>query len=284
MRQWLVALKHRTIRILQILWGSPLSSAIVLNELRENNIIFHLLQREVAIEPGLPWDGQIMAGPEFLVSDASMTFIEFLALRAETLEYVGTELCSATQNRMPNLKRRILDALNGRIAGDSDEPIIVSTIFDLYDFLPADGQWKLPPPQFTYFRDLDLKACVEGGSISNPIYNIDRVREIILLKRTEGGMSQQVVPRGQEGEVDREEAILLEYLIFSNRQEEITVSRLKVLRSWTNVLLIMCESDELKGGARISFLLQVLQAILPTLDSYGPDNPDEAYELAKLAR
>lgn len=284
MRQWLVALKYKIVRVLQILWSSPLSSPIVLDELRENDFLFHLLLREVSIGPNLPWDGQDTSGPEFLISEGSTTFLFFLSLRAMTFEYMSIELCSVSQKRLPNLKRRIFDALNGQLKGDDNESIPIPTVFDLFDFLGPEAQWDIEPPTFNYYRDLDLRTCLDEDEDSVATYDIDKVREILLLKRNEGRSSGQVISKEDAEAIDKEETLLLQYLAFSNRQRHMNSYRLKVLKSWTNLLLVMFESNEFQGSARVSFLLQALQAALPSLESYGSDSPDEALELAKLAK
>ncbi|KAK7737793.1 hypothetical protein SLS53_006413 [Cytospora paraplurivora] len=285
MWRWTIELKFKIMRILRILWTSSLSSSIVLTELRDNDFLFHLLLREITIQPLLPWDGQILSGPDFLLTEGSMTFISFLALRAITFEYASIELCSVSQHRLPHFKRRLLDALNGQLKGDDGGVMPVSSIFELFDFLPTDGQqWDVPPPSFQYYRDLDLRPCLTEDADGNPISNIGRVKEILLLKRNEFASLGQVATDKDIEAMDREEALLLDFLEFSNRQKQLASFRLKVLRSWSQVLLVMLEANEFKGSAQASFLLQALQVILPSLENYASQSPDEAYELAKLAK
>ncbi|KAF3770338.1 hypothetical protein M406DRAFT_336028 [Cryphonectria parasitica EP155] len=282
--RWTIDLKFKIMRIFQVLWTSPLSSSIVLTELRENDFIFHLLLREITIQPLLPWDGQVMTGPEFLLSDASMAFISFLALRSLTLEYASIELCSISQQRQPHLKRRLLDALNGQLKDDG-EMRPVPGVFDLFDFLPADDQfWNVPPPSFDLYRDLDLTPYLEDDASGNTLYNLDRIREVILLKRKEFAKLGQLASEQEINAMDKEEAMLLEYLEFSNRQTQVASFRLRVLKSWTKVLLVMLESNDFKGSDQTSFLLQALQVMLPSLDVYASGHKDEAHELAKLGK
>ena len=284
MRHWLITLKCKAMRVLQALWSSPLSSALVLGELRENEFLFHLLLREVTLEPELAWDGASMENPQFLGAEGAMALIEYLELRAMELEYLGMELCSVSQNRLPHLKRRIFDALNGRVVGDDGEPISTPTIFGLYDFLFTDDQWENPVPTFTFFKDLDLRICLQDDATSTPMYNMDLVREILQLKRAEVSNPGVVVTKEQDAAVKEEEANLNDYLILSNRQRQLEANRLKVLRSWSNLLLVMSESDESDGAARAAFLLQGLQIVLPNLEAYGAGDAPEAYELARLAK
>ncbi|KAI5459913.1 nucleoporin Nup186/Nup192/Nup205 [Mariannaea sp. PMI_226] len=284
MRQWLIAIKSRVMRILHILWSSPLSAPIVIDELRDNEIVFHLLLREVVINPDLPWEGQNVASIEFPVTDGAVALIDFLSLRSMGLEYIAMELCSISQNRMPSIKRRIFEALNGQIIGEDNTPIQVPTVFDLYDFLLPEGVWDVALPPLQFYKDIDLSVCLETDADSNPIYNLDRVSEILLLKRGESQGSGMLVAAQDLALLEREEAIILEFLVSSNRQKQIATQSLKVLRTWAKLLLVMIESNDFKGTAQTSFFLQTLQSILPSLEAFASERPEEAMELAKLSR
>lgn len=280
---WLVELKSKVLRILQVLWNSPLSSALVMGELRSLKFPFHLLLREVPIQPHLRWDGQESGIPEFLLTDSSTAYLGFLSMRAIAFEYIGMELCSVSQSQMPTLKRELLSALlAGQIKGDENEPISAPNAFDLYDFMVTDGQWDIPPPEFKYLKDLDLRACVEESD-SIVVYDIARVREVLLLKHNESRNAGQLVSETDLEAMEREEALLLEYLLYSNRAKTIATCRRKVLRAWTKLVLVMVETNDFKGTDKTSFLQQALQTILPSLDSLTTDGQPEAFELAKLA-
>lgn len=283
-RQWLVALKSCVMRILYILWTSPLSAPIVIDELRDNEILFHLLIRETVIQPDLPWEGQNVGAIEFPMTDGAVTLLDFLSLRSMTLEYVAMELCSISQARMPSIKRRIFEALNGQVIGDGNAAITTPTVFDLYDFLLPDGIWEIPQPPLQFYKDLELSVCLDDDVAGNPVYNIDRVKEILLLKRGEAQPQGTIITADDLAILEREEGMIIEYLISSNRQKQIATQSLKVLRTWTKLLLVMIESNDFKGTAQTSFFLQALQSILPSLEAFASDRPNEAIELAKLAK
>ncbi|KJR80819.1 nuclear pore complex protein Nup205 [Sporothrix schenckii 1099-18] len=289
MRQWLILLKHKVMRIFQVLWHSSLSSAIVLADLRENDFAFHLLIREVVLNQEMPWDGIASMAPEFPTTQASVGFIEFWALRAMTLEYVGIELCSVSQNRLPSLKRRIFDALNGKVVDDNNEPIDIPTVFDLYDFLSSNSgisHWDVSAPQFKRLHELDLRASMDETATGETLYDLDKAREIALLKESEiikaSGLTEKALGALRE-ELQFEEAVLLEYLAFLNRQKQLGDNLQVVLHAWAKLLLVMFEANEFTGAAQVSFLLQALQAILPGLEASSADNPVQALELARLA-
>lgn len=289
MRHWLILLKHKIMRIFQVLWRSPLSSAIVLADLRENDFAFHLLIREVTLQQDLPWDGLAASDAEFAKTDASIGFIEFWAVRAMTLEYISIELCSVSQNRMPSLKRRIFDALNGQVMNDSGEPIVTPSVFELYDFMSninSSTQWDVQAPTLKRLEKVDLRAAMDETPSGDTLYDLDKARELVLLRVSE--VMQDLNPNLKETydrreEVAREEVALLEYLSMLNRQKQLASNHQVVLQAWSKMLLVMFEANEFTGTAKVSFLLQALQAILPGLEAASIDSPEQAFELAKLA-
>lgn len=284
MRRWLLALRSRSIQILHILWSSPLSSAIVVDELRENEFLFHLLVRETLILPDLPWEGQHAMDIAFPVTDGSLTLIDFLTIRRLTLEYITMELCMISQGRLPGIKRRIFEALNGQVTAGGTETIQIPTVFDLYDFRLDESAWRVDLPPLTYYTKLDLSVCLETDPDGNSIYNIDRVQEILLLKRGESKHQGVVATVDDVSPVVAEEGIILEFLTSTNRQKQLATQTLAVLTTWVRLLLVMVESNDFKGTAQTSFFLQALQAILPNFEDCAADRPDEALELSKLAK
>ncbi|KAG6321935.1 hypothetical protein E4U44_004459 [Claviceps purpurea] len=284
MRRWLVAIKAKVMRILHILWSSPLSASLVIRELRANEFLFHLLIRETVIQPDLLWEGQNVALPHFPVTDGAATLVDFLTLRSIALEYMAMELCMISQGKVPSMKRRIFDALNGQVIGDGNQPIQTPTVFDLFDFLLPEGIWEIPPPPLQFYHDLDVSICLEKDADDNAIHNIDRVREILLLKRSETNSQGALIIAHDLAAIEREEAMILEYLLFVNSQRQIATQCAKVLRSWTRLLLVMIECSDHKGTAQTSFFLQALQAVLPSLEAFASDRPGEALELATIAR
>ena len=286
MRGYLISLKYRILRVLQVLWSSPLSSHLVMDELRATNFIFHMLLQEVQIHKNLLWDGVQTTNPEFPLSDSAIPYINYLGSRAMLLEYIGKELCSVSQKRIPTVKRQIFEALGGKITDDGQEAsMAVPTVFDFFDFLSLDGQWDIPMPEFVFNKDLDLSACAEEDPDAGLQYDIVKVQELLALKRGESrSNTKAVVPLEQLAAIEREEALLIEYLVFSNRQRQYVSSRLKLLRSWCNLLLVMFEANDFIGNPKKAFLQMGLQTLLPSLGSSSAVTAAEAYELARVAK
>ncbi|KAK4204380.1 nucleoporin Nup186/Nup192/Nup205 [Triangularia verruculosa] len=284
MRGYLITLKYKILRIFQLLWKSPLSSTLVMDELRSTNFLFHMLLRETQIVPGLPWNDLTIDSNEFLLSSASVAYIDYLASRAIIFEYIGKELCSVSQNRIPSVKRQIFDALNGQITLENHDTLAAHNIFDFFDFMNIDISWEVAPPTFNFYHELDLSPCVFDAGNAGPQYNLARVRECIQLKRSEYRETLAMVPQEGMDEIRLEEQFLLEYLSFNNQRSLVRSVRLELLKKWSDLLLVMFEANEFRGTVKTTFLLQALQAILPTLEALNTDSPPEAFELAKVAK
>ncbi|OTA80434.1 hypothetical protein M434DRAFT_401761 [Hypoxylon sp. CO27-5] len=284
MVKWLISLKYKVMRILRILWSSPLSAGIVLDELRENDFLFHILMQGLVAQQNLIWDGYEALGPDFLTYPAAEGYIDYLSLRAMVLEYTTRELCSVSHGHTPALKRRIFDALGGQIKVDGLDVISVPSVFEFQDSLPQESLFATSPPELNTIGELDLSPCLEDDDSSNRLYNLDKVEEILLLKRNEARTARQLVLQQDVAVVETEQDSLLLYLRYLNRFTRVKSYSLKVLAAWTRLLMVMTDCNDFKGTNKVSFILQTLQATLPSLEIYGSENPSAALELAKLAK
>ncbi|KAI5919925.1 nucleoporin Nup186/Nup192/Nup205 [Camillea tinctor] len=284
MQQWLINLKYKAMRIFKILWSSPLSAGIIVEDLRENDFLFHILLQGLVIQQNLLWDGQEANGPDFLTMPAAQGYVDYLAIRAMALEFIAHELCSVSQGREPALKRRVFDALGGQIKLDAGESIPVPSVFEFHDTLPQESLFAAPPPDFNTYRDINLQSCIEKDDDANQIYNLDKVQEIVLLKRREAHKSGQVILQQDVAIAEAEEETLSLYVVYLNRLTQVKAYSLKVLKAWTRLLMVMTDTNDFKGTNKVSFILQTLQATLPGLELYGSENAEAASELAKLAK
>ncbi|KAI0014570.1 nucleoporin Nup186/Nup192/Nup205 [Xylariomycetidae sp. FL0641] len=284
MQGWLISLKYKAMRILKILWSSQLSASLVLDELRENDFLFHILLQGLITQQGLIWDGQEAKGPDFLVTPAAQGYVDYLSVRAMALEYIARELCGVSRGQTPALKRRVFDALGGQIKLDEAESVPVPSVFEFQDSLPQDSLFATSPPELKNYGDLDLRPCLQEDDDGHPIYNLDKVQALVSLKRKEDGKSDQLILPQEAAIVDAEGETLSLYVVYLNRLTQVKSYSLKVLQAWTRLLMVMTDTNDFQGTAKVSFILQTLQAILPGLESYGSENPEAAYELAKLAK
>ncbi|KAI6091177.1 nucleoporin Nup186/Nup192/Nup205 [Hypoxylon rubiginosum] len=285
MSQWLITLKYKVMRIFRILWSAPISAKIILNELRENDFLFHILLQGLVAQQNSIWDGLEADGPDFLASVAAQGYVDHLSIRAMALEYATRELCSVSLSDKPALKRQIFDALGGQIKVDGSEVIPVPSVFEFHDSLPQESLFTIPvPDQVRAFSELDLRPCLEEDDDSNRLYNLDKVQEILLLKRNENRKSGQLVVQQDIASAEEEERGLLLYLQYLNRFNQVKSYNLKGLRAWTRLMMVMTDCNDFQGTNKVSFILQTLQATLPSLEMYASENPSAAYELGKLAK
>ncbi|KAI1104217.1 nucleoporin Nup186/Nup192/Nup205 [Jackrogersella minutella] len=284
MVKWLINLRYKVMRILRILWTSPLSASIVLDELRENDFLFHILIQGLVAQQNFVWDGFEAVGPDFLTYPAAEGYVNYLSMRAMALEYVTRELCSVSHGDTPALKRRIFDALGGQIKIEGLDVISVPSVFEFQDSLPQEALFIASPPEINTIGELDLSSCLEEDDDLNRVYNLDKVQEILLLKHNETGNPGQLILQQELAVKEAEQHTLLQYLTYLNRFTQIKSYSLKVLAAWTRLLMVMTDCNDFKGTNKVSFILQTLQAMLPNLEMYGSDNPGAALELAKLAK
>ncbi|KAI0841595.1 nucleoporin Nup186/Nup192/Nup205 [Hypoxylon sp. FL0890] len=284
MVKWLISLKYKVMRILRILWSSPLSASIVLDELRENDFLFHILMQGLVAQQNFIWDGHEALGPDFLTYPAAEGYIDYLSVRAMALDYVTRELCSVSHGHTPALKRRIFDALGGQIKVEGLDVISVPSVFEFQDSLPQESLFATPLPELNIIGELDLSPCLEEDDDLNRVYNLDKVEEILLLKRNEARNAGQLVLQQDVAAVETEQESLLLYLRYLNRFTKVKSYSLRVLASWTRLLMVMTDCNDFKGTNKVSFILQTLQATLPNLEIYGSEHPSAALELAKLAK
>ncbi|KAI1484096.1 nucleoporin Nup186/Nup192/Nup205 [Daldinia eschscholtzii] len=284
MRSWFINLKYKVMRIFRALWSSPLSASIVLDELREHDFLFHILMKGLVAQQSLMWDECEALGPDFLTYPAAEGYVNYLSMRAMALEYITRELHAVSRERKPALKRQVFDALGGQIRIDDLEVIRVSSVFEFQDSLPQESLFAAPQPELRMYGEQDLRPCQEEDDDLNMVYNLDKVREILLLKRNEARNSGHIVLQQDIMALDAEEETLLLYLKYLNRLTQVKSRGLGVLKNWTRLLMVMTDCNDFKGTNKVSFILQTLQATLPSLELYSSENPSAALELAKLAK
>ncbi|KAI1324854.1 nucleoporin Nup186/Nup192/Nup205 [Xylariaceae sp. FL0255] len=281
---WLICLQYKAMRVLKLLWTSPLSSNIILEELRENDFLFIMLLKHLVTDQNSRWDDQEPSGPDFLTTPAAQGFTDYLSMRTMALGYITRELCSVSHGQVPALKRRIFDALGGQIVVDGIESIPVPSVFEFHDSLPQEDLFAAPTLELRTLNNLDLKACQREDDDGNKVYDLTKVQEVILLKRNEGKNVGQVVLPQDNVQMELEEETLLLYVVYVNRLTQIRALSLKALTGWTKLLMVMTDCNEFKATNKVSFILQTLQATLPSLETYSSDTPSRAFELAKLVK
>lgn len=280
---WLVSLKYKASEVLGQLWRSPLSSALVMAEMRSYQTLFAMFVKQPVLSPETVLDGRALGDPEFLLSHITTSLPDFFGQRALVLQYLSAELRDAVRSHLPSLKRRIFGTLQGSTIEDGKQ-LENSTIFDMFDFLELDFKQQIRQPELLWYPDINLDVCIEYDETSTlSTYDLVKVKKLLLLKRAELIKERRLNDPQDVVLVDGHIAELIEFCSVENHVNLFLVSRQNTLRSWVQLMLVMIESGELVGTTKTSFVLRTLQTILPSLEN-RLENETEAVELAKLAK
>ncbi|PVH73843.1 hypothetical protein DL98DRAFT_430549 [Cadophora sp. DSE1049] len=280
---WLVALNLKGMQVLKELWSSPISTKLVMSEMRANDTLFLMFVREGVIEPNMTWDGMILHDPAFSSTASATCFSNYLFRRALILQYLSAELRQVVRSHSPSLRERIFETLMGSTTVDDGQKIDHATIFDLFDFMDPDFNRNPNTPQLSWFNDADLFACLDDTEdISSP-FDISKMNELLVLRRAELARTGRLDNPQDATMVNSQAQGLLEFYVQDNEIKNIGTAKLTILRAWVQLTLVMIESGEFDGTATTSFVLRALQTIMPRLES-DLENVDEAVELASLAK
>jgi nuclear pore complex protein Nup205 len=295
---WRSALKTRCWDILQKLWRSPLTSATVMQELRENELLFIEAPQLVTITLDVPWEGMSLAqGLETPTGDYSNFFADapalalqnFLQRRAAFLDYESRELRLTVKESMPTMKSRIQSVLLGTTVRPGEDPTPNPNIFDLFDFIEFTYPERSLPDQHRFFEGVNLTSCQEEkeGVVQ---YSASLLEQVMLLKlkywRKEGSIAPGAsldVLQSTELQLTAEAQSLLGVFADWNRRQQLLRYHQDILQSWVQVLMVAVHSCDFDNGSRSSFILQTIQAILPKLEQAYNADIFTALQLAGLA-
>ena len=97
------------------------------------------------------------------------------------------------------------------------------------------------PPVIPLFEDVGLSVCLETSDDSLPIHNLGKVRELLLLRRSEIFKARGLQNAQEETMIDSQITSLIEYYAVDNQIKLIWASRLRVLQAWTQLALLMIQ-------------------------------------------
>lgn len=288
---WRSALKTRCWDVLQKLWRSPLTSAIVMEELRDNQLLFVEASQLCPVNLDVPWEGMSLAQglesatgefSEFFAGPPALALQNFLQRRAAFLDYESRELCLSVKGNMSTMKSRIQSVLLGTTIRPGEDSIPNPTIFDLFDFIEFDYPERLLPDQHRFFEGVNLASCqeeVEGSTL----YSLPLLEQVIRLKMKYWRKDGLIRDEATEVELAQQADISMTIFVDWNRRTQLLRYHKEILQSWVQVLMVAVHSCDFEPGARSSFILQTLQVILPKLEKSYNSDIFTALQLASLA-
>lgn len=283
MSSWLVSLSYKGLQVLRELWSSPVSSLITMAEMQANDAFFLLFVRETNIQPEILWESLSVTDPAFTSSPAASCLSDFLGRRSLVLQYLSAELRQVSRSHSPSLKQRMLETLLGSTTVDDGEKVEHATIFEWFDFMENEFTAPPKPAQLTWFKDVDVFACLDRFDDLSSAYDLTKAEELLLLRQAELTHARRLESEQDRSRTDREAQELLRFMTQDNQVKLLNASRVKVLRSWVQLTLLMVECGDFDSTARIAFVLRCLQTIMPRTES-DLEAVSEAIELARLAK
>jgi nuclear pore complex protein Nup205 len=280
---WTIHMKRLSFQVLQHLWASKLSAALVLPELIADRLLANLFIAQRLVDSGALWDYFRLTEPEFWFSDSALSLSDFLSCRSLLFEYALTEIRFASKQRSSSLQKDILSTLLGNSTDKDGQTISHASIFDLFDFADLDTDGVCAYPDLKFLKDAEVELCTkvqnEGSLI---LYDIEAVKNLLRLTKGELLKSGQAATQDEE-QLSLEMDALLIYLRATNESRRVQLNRYLALRSWAELATAIVVTCDMDPGRRTMFILHVLQVILPKLETSMGGQDAEAIELARLA-
>ncbi|KAI9676637.1 MAG: hypothetical protein M1829_002954 [Trizodia sp. TS-e1964] len=281
---WHLNLKLRGLKLLGALWRSPITSIYSMTELRAQNFLaLELSQLDLVTSESL-WAGLPIGSDDFYTTNSSECLAHFLQQRSYLLEYATLEIHLAAQAKAPSLKSRILSTLLGSTTLDNGDVTQHASIFNLFDFAELEVDGESSSPSFGIFADIDFEICSKENSAGLPVHDLFSIEELLALRLNELKKSGKFTTQVEEEQGKREALSILAHIRSHDQRHEIAFSRLGLLKSWVNLLIMILQDGEFPISDKVTFILQTLQIVIPKLEKYSLGNAKEASELARLAK
>ena len=289
---WMSELKTLCWDILQKLWRSPLTSSVVLAELRVNDLLFFQTSKSHVVDGNTLWDGmslsyaaeeqQLRQGlSDFFCGGAAIALQGFLRQRAMFFDYEARELRATVKEGMTSLRSRIESALLGMTIFPGEEHIQNPNIFDLFDFIELSIP-ENPLPECWLTEGIDMDICKEEKE-GVQLYELSLVEQIFVLRIKEKRKSGAFVEEQDEMlALQMAEELLIRYRD-QNRRVQLMHYHKALLKAWVQLVVVTLESCDFDVGARTSFVLQTLQSILPKLEMSLDSDSITALQLSALS-
>ena len=283
MQSWSLSLRQKGLQVLSTLWSSPLTSVFTLAELRAGDFLFALFFKQAIVEPSTIWNSRSIKDPEFMYHDSAPTLDQYLRQRCYLYEYISAEIRLVAVEIVPSLRARILSTLFGSTSMPNGDELPNATIFDLFDFIELDFSDCDVIPASTFFAGVDFDRSI-GSDIGdiNDVHNIKLIEEMIALHLNGMRRSGRLQDQNDEQQASLDAQQILLYFHGRNNYRRLKSTRLKTIKAWVNLLILVIGKCGLDQANKINLILQAFQIIVPKLERYALESNAEAIDLAAL--
>ena len=283
LQAWTLGMKQKGMQILSILWASPLTSLLTMQQLQVDESLFALFLRQRTLEPHTIFDGRSVTDLDFFYTESAGALEHYLWYRCLLFEYTSTAIRLAIADGASSLLARTFSTLLGSTSMPDGEQIPNPTIFDLFDFVELDTDGDSPMPHLNYFAGLDFGIST-GIELQKPVESFDMkmIHEMIALRANGLQKSGRFQDSNEEQRADEEVQRILRYFQTMNSRRALAFARIQTMRAWAELLILSIGTCSLDPAGKAALILQALQLITPKLDDYALTNVRQAIDIAKL--
>jgi nuclear pore complex protein Nup205 len=283
---WLVHIKSAAIRTLQNLWTSSFTTQLTMPQLRRYRLLQSLFGGQETVSSNSRWDGKHLHEPDFWYTPAADTLAEVLSFRSSVYLYACQELQTCATEGLTISLKQYLSTMLGKSVDFSGTALSHANVFELGDFLDLDLQADLGLPPLEYFNGLDPELFVIEATEHRPsLYDISIIQEVVQTRQ------KSIYERSKPGtasaidleQVDLEAEEILATVAAQNRAFTARKAWRDALHSYVDMLIAIIEHCPFEDVAKIQFIIQNLQLILPKLDTLIAAESSDSVELARAA-
>ena len=282
-RSWAIAQKVKSMEVLSILWSSPLTSAIVLSELRSAQFLFSLFLSQRPLNQDTDWDGRMVRDSEFLITDSALAFRQQMSYRRAAMQYAATECRLITAQGIPSLKARTTATLLGSTSFPDGTQLSNASVLDSFDFFDLDVFSGLPVPGLAFFAGLDFSGTAqENADHFGAYHNLTIVNEMIRLRSNELKRAGRLDDSSEMQRVELEAAEIISYYVSENHQYQIRSKKYQTLSAWSDLITLFIGTGEFDDMSKVALILQVFQVTATKFEQLTFANAPEATVMASM--
>lgn len=279
---WTLDLKQKAMEILRTLWSSPLTSRLVLSEMRDSEFIYLECLCQTLIDANTMWDTRPIGHPEFIITDSAVALERYLRQRCLFFEHASVELRSVATEGTSSQKARLLPALLGTTTTDDGEQHPNLSVIDLLDFMNLDLVEPMEPPNIRWFEGVDFG--ISFGALfdeSIQFYDLKVVEELLALRHNELRRSGRLTDENDETALLQEAHGIILFFNGENNYRRLELARMAALTAWVDLVTLIVQSSLLSNRNKSSVIFQALQILAPKLEYFSNLVRPEAQIFAK---
>lgn len=288
---WSSNIREACIEILRIAWRTPLSSSLVLAQLRESDYGYLQAIKQIVIGPNTLWDGLTMADPQFMITSSAVALRNLLKQRTAFFDYFAREIRVAKASGSDTRLHRLQSSLLGATQMPGRPAVPNPHIFELFDFMELEFSTCPQFGQTELFEEAHFSACITEQTSFGAVYDLSRAEELILLRKN--GFMKSRAPTSASNElikVDEQEMNAFDdaardalfSLVARNQWRELAIAHAETLRLWIRLMVVMVQSCDMNDSHRTAFINQAYQLLVPKFKKAVASNQTTAFEIGNL--